>query len=474
MAELIYGPSLLKIQGSGLGDITQSTNSNYRSLALTTDGHLYNRGKSYSFLESLITDSLNANKIIKWDNTQKKFVLGDDKNEVYYSLTINGTKNGTQVGDTSLGNIYAPTKQTGITPDGIPSISGSTWSWNKVETDLSKTDATGIPTASAVKQYVTGGLSDITSALTGAFQYKGTVTVNPTSEDWVEPTGNNAYQVGNVVSLGTKEFVKTDSGWKELGDEGSFLLKDKKPLSSSTLSISDTTINTGITINLTSINPTNTKGSNNIVNGVTTDKYGRVTAVSYANAALTDTKYNIIFNKDNTATYNSNGTGIFLNLLEDSALKKALELATSGDATLTVNNSGKLTIGSTPYTNGTGISISNHVIKNTGVTAVTAGTIASNATGVYKVADFTYNGNKVSVYGKDTNTWRPVYSWKLEDLGKTGDTIDHLVGQGNTGVAGLAFSSAFAYKEKEINNIKYAEINLVWAEVDDNGNVTYV
>ena len=101
MAELIHGPSLLKIQGSNLGDITQSTNSNYRSLALTTDGHLHNRGRSYSFLESLITDSLNANKIIKWDNTQKKFVLGDDKNEVYYSLTINGTKNGTQVGDTS-------------------------------------------------------------------------------------------------------------------------------------------------------------------------------------------------------------------------------------------------------------------------------------------------------------------------------------------------------------------------------------
>lgn len=63
-----------------------------------------------------------------------------------------------------------------------------------------------------------------------------------------------------------------------------------------------------------------------------------------------------------------------------------------------------------------------------------------------------------------TNTWRPVNAWNLSEMNNAGDSIDTVL-PGTTGTNALSFSSTFAYS----NNM----LDIVWAEVDESGTVTY-
>ena len=66
-----------------------------------------------------------------------------------------------------------------------------------------------------------------------------------------------------------------------------------------------------------------------------------------------------------------------------------------------------------------------------------------------------------------TNTWRPVYAWKLSELTGKDDTIDEVLAN-TTGTNPLRFGSSFAY-DSTTNN----ELELVWLEIDSSGNKTY-
>ncbi len=77
-----------------------------------------------------------------------------------------------------------------------------------------------------------------------------------------------------------------------------------------------------------------------------------------------------------------------------------------------------------------------------------------------------------------TNTWRPVYAWKLSDMANATDYIDNMLANG-TGTRALAFSSTFGYTEKSVttdgsNSVSVSEIDLVWCEIDSNGTANYV
>ena len=83
------------------------------------------------------------------------------------------------------------------------------------------------------------------------------------------------------------------------------------------------------------------------------------------------------------------------------------------------------------------------------------------------------------MYAKNTyiNTWRSVYAWNITQLGSANDYIDQALGD-SIGTNFLAFSGKFGYTEKSIEvssgvNKTVAEIDIVWAEVDSLGNVTY-
>ena len=456
MAKLGHAETL---EGLKKSELWQSDSGINERVIITSDGFLVTKNLIYPLLSNytsksnnsiLIKDSTGINaisaptsaSILKWNGTS--FEWSADKNEIYYNLTINGTTNGTSEG-TSLGSIYAPTSS----GKGIPSLNDTTWSWNQIITEINDSTNAGIPTVDAIKKYVTAGISGITTDLTGAFQYIKDVSADPTTTAPTAPEGG--WKPGNVIGWNNKEYLYTSGGtWREFGDEGSYALR--------TITVTGTGALTGggdlsanRTIDMAKITVSNSKGNNNIVNGVTTDDYGRVTAVSYATAALTDTWQQNKRNQD----------GYITSLGATDTYKIWSSINTSTDpAWIDLWLADKTHIG--------GIKLKSD--KTTG--NITYHTTAQpNATGNYEVKMDKDGQLFVSVPTTNTNTWRPIYAWKASDLGKTNDTIDDLLDYGNTGVKKLAFSSTFGYKDGTSDDV--AEIDLVWAEVDKDGKITY-
>lgn len=72
----------------------------------------------------------------------------------------------------------------------------------------------------------------------------------------------------------------------------------------------------------------------------------------------------------------------------------------------------------------------------------------------------------ITIVSTDTNTWRDVKAWKLSEMAGSTDVIDTVLANG-IGTIALAFSSTFAYDDT--NN----QMDLVWAEVESDGTITY-
>ena len=70
-------------------------------------------------------------------------------------------------------------------------------------------------------------VNNAVSGLSGAMHYIGDSTTDPTLEAGPTVTGHSgAYAKGDVVTYNKKEFVYDGTAWRELGDEGSYALKD--------------------------------------------------------------------------------------------------------------------------------------------------------------------------------------------------------------------------------------------------------
>lgn len=70
-------------------------------------------------------------------------------------------------------------------------------------------------------------VNNAVSGLSGAMHYVGDSTTDPTLEAGPTVAGHSgAYAKGDVVTYNKKEFVYDGAAWRELGDEGSYALKD--------------------------------------------------------------------------------------------------------------------------------------------------------------------------------------------------------------------------------------------------------
>ena len=70
-------------------------------------------------------------------------------------------------------------------------------------------------------------VNNAVSGLSGAMHYVGDSTTDPALEAGPTVTGHSgAYAKGDVVTYQKKEFVYDGTAWRELGDEGSYALKD--------------------------------------------------------------------------------------------------------------------------------------------------------------------------------------------------------------------------------------------------------
>lgn len=94
-----------------------------------------------------------------------------------------------------------------------------------------KTTPTG-NTSAVNKSYVDTAITTATVGLTGAMHYCGASETDPTSKDG--PTGvtgsgeSGAFIKGDVVTYDIKEYVYDGTSWRELGTEGSYIVKGTK------------------------------------------------------------------------------------------------------------------------------------------------------------------------------------------------------------------------------------------------------
>lgn len=94
-----------------------------------------------------------------------------------------------------------------------------------------KTAPTG-DTSAVNKSYVDTAITTATAGLTGAMHYCGASETDPTSE--AGPTGvtgsgtSGAFIKGDVVTYDIKEYVYDGTSWRELGTEGSYIVKGTK------------------------------------------------------------------------------------------------------------------------------------------------------------------------------------------------------------------------------------------------------
>lgn len=94
-----------------------------------------------------------------------------------------------------------------------------------------KTTPTG-DTSAVNKSYVDTTITNATKGLTGAMHYCGASETDPTSE--AGPTGvtgsgtSGAFIKGDVVTYDIKEYVYDGTSWRELGTEGSYIVKGTK------------------------------------------------------------------------------------------------------------------------------------------------------------------------------------------------------------------------------------------------------
>lgn len=94
-----------------------------------------------------------------------------------------------------------------------------------------KTTPTG-DTSAVNKSYVDAAITTATAGLTGAMHYCGASETDPTSE--AGPTGvtgsgtSGAFIKGDVVTYDIKEYVYDGTSWRELGTEGSYIVKGTK------------------------------------------------------------------------------------------------------------------------------------------------------------------------------------------------------------------------------------------------------
>ncbi len=195
------------------------------------------------------------------------------------------------------------------------------------------------------------------------------------------------------------------------------------------------------------------------VKKLTYDSYGHITGSSDPSSLIIKIKSGTV---EGTSLYTYNGNSA-----------KTLDIKQGSNITLTAA-AGALTIAATDTLYKLivgGSKATTNAATTNGNTYLRLLTTGNTASGSFKIA----GGGSTTVASdasgnitiSSTNTWRPVYAWKLSELAGDNDTIDEVLAN-TTGTNPLRFGSSFAY-DSTTNN----ELELVWLEIDSSGNKTY-
>ena len=195
------------------------------------------------------------------------------------------------------------------------------------------------------------------------------------------------------------------------------------------------------------------------VKKLTYDSYGHITGSADPSSLIIKIKSGTV---EGTSLYTYNGNNA-----------KTLDIKQGSNITLTAA-AGALTIAATDTLYKLvvgGSSATANAATTNGNTYLRLLTTGNKASGSFKISGTGSTTVASDASGNitidSTNTWRPVYAWKLSELTGKDDTIDEVLAN-TTGTNPLRFGSSFAY-DSTTNN----ELELVWLEIDSSGNKTY-
>lgn len=244
---------------------------------------------------------------------------------------------------------------------------------------------------------------DITAAdlgLSSAMHFLGVTTTKIADASTTNPIIINGESVtakaGDVVLYGSKEFVWTSSAWEELGDEGSHALKSititgtdglegggsleqNRTISHSDVTRSDTT---------STATPA-AKGEFTVVDSVSTNAKGHVTAINVKTVTLPedkDTHFTTgLYVGESNKKANAAVTSPYLKLYDDSTKRAEFQIKGAGGTSVSSDASGNITITSSSYDLPTASSTSIGGIKlgSDTVQTVAASAVTSTASRTY-------------------------------------------------------------------------------------------
>lgn len=191
------------------------------------------------------------------------------------------------------------------------------------------------------------GSADITIAasdlgLSNALHFIGIKDSIPTS---------GTYANGDVILVGKKEYVYSNSAWVELGDESSFALKTITITGNNGLTGSGN-LSGNVTLSHadTSSQDSITASGRTYITGVTLDDYGHVTGLTTGTETVTNTHYTTkLFATGSSGTAHAATTNgnTYLRLFDSSTARQSIKIVGSGATTVTSDANGVITISST-------------------------------------------------------------------------------------------------------------------------------
>jgi hypothetical protein len=340
-------------------------------------------------------------------------------------------------------------------------------SW-KTLTAISSGDTYEIPTLSKVNEL-------ITTTVTSLFEWKGDTSSMPTT---AATKVGYAWRASSSFTIAATHAISGSAETLEVGD----ILICTTPYSSSdtTNAPKFTVVNTNwTTTSGTSALAWNSEKTLATIGGLAIKAklpVDPLTRISYTTSVASDalgvyTLGNFTKDSANTTIYGIDTQYTFY--VGASGAKANAAVSNGTDVYLTTKpNTAASTAAGTNVLGlkaGTAISISASnskliTITNTGLRAATA-SVASNVTGVYTIGTITKgDGNTLTLYGHDVNTWREVKVYKIADSAQDG-TIDQLLST-SISTNPLKFSNTFSVNSND-------EVDLVWEEIDSSGNKTY-
>lgn len=485
MAKLIYvnktKADAIKVQSQGgifgsAADSWQSSSSEYyKSIVFTNDGHILTHGIDFSITASsgLIGGAAGSIPYQSATDTTTFLAIGTQNKVLTSSGSIPqwsdvGVKLNGANSWALTSSFYAPTAA-GTQYQILMSNGSGAPIWKTLTTKSEGTDGHDIPTLDKVNEL-------IGNSITSLFSWQGSATVTGTT--LTIPTNPKVGYAYRIPSATTLPQDNSTSGSAETLEAGDIIICTDATTPKFTAVQTNWATTAGNSELVWNTEKTlGTVGGLAIKAKLPADPLTRISYTSYLSTADAGHYTLGVFTKDgtNTTVY---GIDTQYSFYVGGTGAKADAAVTNGtDVYLTTK-----TNTTDPSTNGvnilglhagTGISISASnskliTVTNTGVTAATA-TAASNVTGVYTVGTLTYNGNTVTFYGHDVNTWRDIEGFKITAIP---NSSNYSQASSATSISSnkLRFSKTFSVYEGTDGT---SEIDLIWEEIDSSGNKTY-